>query len=167
MIHRGWYLTLSHTNNTHMSSLVNTLLSIVYSSSHKNIFSTQGTQCIEMRSCSPIRDLIYDLRSCNVLMLDRLLPWYAEIEYDIDKTHGYKTLLHIWNYLQIQSVPHRKHYVSATKPNWLMLFRETVAAYCENRTEHKRERERERWQSSERHYIYLRKKERTYILYSV
>jgi hypothetical protein len=28
------------------------------------------------------------------------------------------------------------HYVSATKPNRLMLFRETVAVYCENRTEH-------------------------------
>jgi hypothetical protein len=25
---------------------------------------------------------------------------------------------------------------SATKPNRLMLFRETVAVYCENRTEH-------------------------------
>jgi hypothetical protein len=33
-------------------------------------------------------------------------------------------------------VPHRKHYVSATEPNRLMLFRETVAAYCENHTEH-------------------------------
>jgi hypothetical protein len=28
------------------------------------------------------------------------------------------------------------HYVSATKPNRLMLFRETVAVYCENYTEH-------------------------------
>jgi hypothetical protein len=28
------------------------------------------------------------------------------------------------------------HYVSATKPNQLMLFRETVAVYCENHTEH-------------------------------
>jgi hypothetical protein len=28
------------------------------------------------------------------------------------------------------------HYVSATKPNRLMLFRETVAVYCENLTEH-------------------------------
>jgi hypothetical protein len=28
------------------------------------------------------------------------------------------------------------HYVSATKPNRLMLFKETVAVYCENRTEH-------------------------------
>jgi hypothetical protein len=28
------------------------------------------------------------------------------------------------------------HYVSATKTNWLMLFRETVAVYCENHTEH-------------------------------
>jgi hypothetical protein len=29
------------------------------------------------------------------------------------------------------------HYISATKPNWLMLFRETVAVYCENHTEHR------------------------------
>jgi hypothetical protein len=29
------------------------------------------------------------------------------------------------------------NYVSATKPNRLMLFRETAAVYCENRTEHK------------------------------
>jgi hypothetical protein len=28
------------------------------------------------------------------------------------------------------------HYISATKPNRLLLFRETVAVYCENRTEH-------------------------------
>jgi hypothetical protein len=28
------------------------------------------------------------------------------------------------------------HYVSATKPNRLMLFRETVAVYCDNHTEH-------------------------------
>jgi predicted Zn-dependent protease with MMP-like domain len=28
------------------------------------------------------------------------------------------------------------YYVSATKPNRLMLFRETVAVYCENHTEH-------------------------------
>jgi hypothetical protein len=27
------------------------------------------------------------------------------------------------------------HYVSATKPNRLMLFRDTVAVYCENHTE--------------------------------
>jgi hypothetical protein len=39
-------------------------------------------------------------------------------------------------YIRIQFVPHRKHYVSATKPNRLMLFRETVAVYCENHTEH-------------------------------
>jgi hypothetical protein len=30
------------------------------------------------------------------------------------------------------------HYVSATKPNRLMLFRETVAVSCENHTEHTR-----------------------------
>jgi hypothetical protein len=28
------------------------------------------------------------------------------------------------------------HYVSATKPNQLMLFRETIAVYCENHMEH-------------------------------
>jgi hypothetical protein len=28
------------------------------------------------------------------------------------------------------------HYVSVTKPSRLLLFRETVAVYCENRTEH-------------------------------
>jgi hypothetical protein len=28
------------------------------------------------------------------------------------------------------------HHVSATKPNWLMLFRKTVAVYCEIHKEH-------------------------------
>jgi hypothetical protein len=28
------------------------------------------------------------------------------------------------------------HYVSTTKPNQFILFRETVAVYCENHTEH-------------------------------
>jgi hypothetical protein len=32
-------------------------------------------------------------------------------------------------------VPHRKHYVSATKPSRLMLFREIIAVYCENHME--------------------------------
>jgi hypothetical protein len=36
----------------------------------------------------------------------------------------------------MQFLPHRKHYVSATKLNRLMLFWETVAVYCENHTEH-------------------------------
>jgi hypothetical protein len=35
-----------------------------------------------------------------------------------------------------QSVPHRRHHVSATEPNQLMLCGETVAVCCENRTEH-------------------------------
>jgi translation initiation factor IF-1 len=39
-------------------------------------------------------------------------------------------------YIRTQFVPHRKHIVSATKCNRLMLFRETVAVYCENHTEH-------------------------------
>jgi hypothetical protein len=32
------------------------------------------------------------------------------------------------------------HYVSVTKSNRLMLFRETVAVYCENHTEHRNTR---------------------------
>jgi hypothetical protein len=32
--------------------------------------------------------------------------------------------------------PQETHYVSVTKPNRLMLFRETVAVYCESHTEH-------------------------------
>jgi hypothetical protein len=39
-------------------------------------------------------------------------------------------------YILIQFVPHRKHIVSATKINRLMLFREIIAVYCENHTEH-------------------------------
>jgi hypothetical protein len=40
-------------------------------------------------------------------------------------------------YVQIQFVPHRKHnYVSPTKSSRLMLFKERVAVYCENHTEH-------------------------------
>jgi translation initiation factor IF-1 len=35
-----------------------------------------------------------------------------------------------------QSVPHRKHPVSTTETNRLMLFGEAVAVYCENHTEH-------------------------------
>jgi hypothetical protein len=31
---------------------------------------------------------------------------------------------------------HESYYVSATEPNRLMLFGETVAVYCENHTEH-------------------------------
>jgi hypothetical protein len=45
------------------------------------------------------------------------------------------------NFFQIiykNSVPtsQETHHVTATKPNRLMLFRETVAVYCENHVEH-------------------------------
>jgi hypothetical protein len=33
-------------------------------------------------------------------------------------------------------ISHEKDYVSATKPNRLMLFKEIIAVYCENHTEH-------------------------------
>jgi hypothetical protein len=35
-----------------------------------------------------------------------------------------------------QFVPHRKHFVSMTTTNRLILFREIIAVYCENHTEH-------------------------------
>jgi hypothetical protein len=38
--------------------------------------------------------------------------------------------------LRFQSVPHRKHYVTATEPSRLLLFGEAIAVCCENRTEH-------------------------------
>jgi hypothetical protein len=41
-----------------------------------------------------------------------------------------------FQYMKIQFVPHRKH-VLATKTNRLMLFKETIAVYCENHVEHK------------------------------
>jgi hypothetical protein len=47
-------------------------------------------------------------------------------------THKYT----VWAECRVKFVPHRKHYVSATKPNRLMLFREITAVYCENHTEH-------------------------------
>jgi hypothetical protein len=42
------------------------------------------------------------------------------------------------NYIYKNSVrtSQETHYVSATKPNPLILFGETVAVYCENHTEH-------------------------------
>jgi hypothetical protein len=44
----------------------------------------------------------------------------------------------ILNYIiiKIQFVLHRKHDFSATKTNWLTLFREAIAVYCENHTKH-------------------------------
>jgi hypothetical protein len=36
----------------------------------------------------------------------------------------------------VRSVLHSRHVVSATEPNRLMLFGETVDVYCENCTEH-------------------------------
>jgi hypothetical protein len=43
-----------------------------------------------------------------------------------------------WCMIYVNSVrtSQETHYVSATEPNRLMLFRETVAVYCENHTEH-------------------------------
>jgi hypothetical protein len=48
------------------------------------------------------------------------------------------TLRMVGSKLEVHSVPtsQKTHYVSATKPNRLMLFGETVAVYCENHTEH-------------------------------
>jgi hypothetical protein len=39
-------------------------------------------------------------------------------------------------YTNLDCTAQETHYVSATKTNRLMLFRETVAVYCENHTEH-------------------------------
>jgi hypothetical protein len=54
----------------------------------------------------------------------RCLLWEAY------KTHKYILWAECSPYLQ------ETHYVSATEPNLLMLFRETVAVYCDNHTGH-------------------------------
>jgi hypothetical protein len=56
--------------------------------------------------------------------------------FDPASTREFKDFIASELYIRIQSVPHRKHYVSITTPNRLMLFRETIAVYSENRTEH-------------------------------
>jgi hypothetical protein len=42
------------------------------------------------------------------------------------------------NIKKVVRISQETHYVSATKPNRLMLFVETVTVYCENHTEHNR-----------------------------
>jgi hypothetical protein len=51
---------------------------------------------------------------------------------------GYRSLEPEFLILYTDSVrtSQETHYVSATKPNRLMLFGETVAVYCENHKEH-------------------------------
>jgi hypothetical protein len=49
-------------------------------------------------------------------------------------------LSRLWKFIDVtlKTAPHSSqetHYVSATKPNRLMLFGETVAVYCENQNE--------------------------------
>jgi hypothetical protein len=41
-----------------------------------------------------------------------------------------------WLSVRVKRFTWETHYVSATKPNRLMLFREIIAVYCENHTEH-------------------------------
>jgi hypothetical protein len=47
-----------------------------------------------------------------------------------------KTEFPLCNIYKFSSSSQETHYVSATKPNRLILFGETVAVYCENHTEH-------------------------------
>jgi hypothetical protein len=58
----------------------------------------------------------------NSLFLSVLPPWGMKFFWIIFKTSV--------------RTSQETQYVSATKPNRLMLFRETVAVYCENHTEH-------------------------------
>jgi hypothetical protein len=53
----------------------------------------------------------------------RHILWLAEQNVDLT----FKNSLH---------TSQEAHYVTITKPGWLMLFGETVAVYCENHTEH-------------------------------
>jgi hypothetical protein len=44
--------------------------------------------------------------------------------------------VHLQMYKYTVRASQETHYVSTTKPNWLMLFGKTVAVYCENHTGH-------------------------------
>jgi hypothetical protein len=53
----------------------------------------------------------------------------------IEENHGKKYT--VWaEYKNSVRTSQETHYVSATKPNRLMLFREIIAVYCENHMEH-------------------------------
>jgi hypothetical protein len=56
----------------------------------------------------------------------------CEVEATLAPFSHVKTECLLYN-IKILSVPHRKHYVSATKISGLILLRET-AVYCENHT---------------------------------
>jgi hypothetical protein len=72
------------------------------------------------------------------LIVDDLLSvWDCRIYFE-PWQHGLPRAILIWVLRWFPSVrtSQETHYVSATKPNRLMLFRETIAVYCENHTEH-------------------------------
>jgi hypothetical protein len=55
----------------------------------------------------------------------------------VDTLESFNKILFFWIIYKIPvRTSQETYYVSATKPNRLMLFRETVAVYCENHTEH-------------------------------
>jgi hypothetical protein len=47
-----------------------------------------------------------------------------------------RTVRNTQMYINSVRTSRETHYVSATEPNRSVMFRETVAVYCENRTEH-------------------------------
>jgi hypothetical protein len=89
-------------------------------------------------SSSSFLPLAFTLVSCSAyfstLKMEAIFP--SEMSVDFQRT--------IRRYIPEESTLHNHrlrtsnptHYVSATKPNRLMLFGETVAVYCENHTEH-------------------------------
>jgi hypothetical protein len=62
-------------------------------------------------------------RVCNVELIAFVNPLKTAVRLNI-------------HYMNSVRTSQETHHVSATKPNRLMLFRETVAVYCENHTEH-------------------------------
>jgi hypothetical protein len=58
--------------------------------------------------------------------------------FQVPRLIHFLALLILWNIIFKNSVrtSQETHYVTATKPNRLILLRETVAVCCENHTEH-------------------------------
>jgi hypothetical protein len=78
-----------------------------------------------------------------------LLPWDTDWEEDFNSTQGticsqtvpsalsFERLSFFQTvYKNVVRTTQEIYYISATKPNLLMLFRETIAVYCENHMKH-------------------------------
>jgi hypothetical protein len=106
--------------------LTDSLESIYYSSFVLNC-SLISSHLILSYIITPTTDLRTPIRDISTLaLLQPLFHWHTQLIYWDNYTEHADTVC----------TSKETHYVSATEPNRLMLFGETVAVDCENHTEH-------------------------------